>query len=283
MFDITEKQTFIQNIHLIKIKAHGIANLASPGQFIIFRINNNGERIPLSIFDVDKTDGTVSVLFQEIGVSTKKLARLEVNDSIMNFVGPLGKPFPIKNYGTIIIVAGGLGLAGIFYSLKSLKDAGNKIIVIYGAKNKKNIIFEKEIEKIINELVITTDDGSYKKKGYVTNALKEVIEKEKIDLVFAVGPLIMMKAVSEITKFHKIKTLVDLNPIMIDGIGMCGCCRVIVGGETKLTCVDGTAFDGHLVDFEKIVNKSRIYSKYEDEAIIQFENQCSIHGNKRKI
>ena len=136
MFDITEKQTVIKNIHLIKIKARGIANRASPGQFIIFRINNNGERIPLSIFDVDKTDGTVSVLFQEIGVSTKKLARLEVNDSIMNFVGPLGKPFPIKNYGTIIIVAGGLGLAGIFYSLKSLKDAGNKIIVIYGAKNK---------------------------------------------------------------------------------------------------------------------------------------------------
>ena len=278
MYKIVYKETLAPQIHLMAVEAPLVTRHAAPGQFVIVRSDEKAERIPITIFGVDKKKGTVSILFQEAGMSTMKLARKGAGDEIMNFIGPLGNPFPIKKYGTVVLVAGGLGLASIFHALKPMKDAGNKVILIYGAKSKEFIILEEELKKIADEVLITTDDGSYMRKGFVTDVLGEIVGKEKIDLVFTVGPLAMMRAVCGVTKPKKIKTMVDLNPIMIDGTGMCGGCRVRVGDELKLACVDGTAFDGHQVNWDQIMTKSKMYTEEEKEAIVEYERRCPSHA-----
>lgn len=278
MYKIVSKQTLAPQIHLMEIEAPLVTRHAAPGQFVIVRGDEKGERIPITIFEVDKEKGTVKILFQEAGMSTMKIGRLKAGDSVLNFIGPLGNPFPIKKYGTVVLVAGGLGLASIYHALKPMKEAGNKVILIYGAKSKEYILLEDELKAAADEVLIATDDGSYGKKGFVTDVLKEVVGREKVDLVFTVGPLIMMKFICEVTKSKKIKTMVDLNPIMIDGTGMCGGCRVRVGDELKLACVDGTAFDGHQVDWDQIMTKSKMYTEEEKEAIVDYERRCPGHA-----
>lgn len=278
MYKIVRKETLAPQIHVIEIEAPMVTRHAGSGQFVILRVDEHGERIPLTILDIDKKKGTVSLMFQEVGKSTIKLAKLEVGDSIMNFIGPLGNPFQIKKYGTVVLVAGGLGLPAIYDVLKPLKEAGNKVIMIYGARTKDLIFMEGKLKEAADELLVATDDGSYGRKGFVTDVLKEVIEREKVDLVFTVGPLIMMKFVCKLTKEHEVRTMVDLNPIMIDGTGMCGGCRVRIGGELKLVCVDGTSFDGHKVDWDQIMTKTKMYTDEEKEAVVEYERRCPGHA-----
>jgi len=278
MYKIVSKETVAPQIHILEIEAPLVTRHSTPGQFVILRIDEKGERIPLTIHTSNKKKGTVSIMFQEVGVSTMKLGALKVGDTLLNVIGPLGNAFPIKKYGTVVMVAGGLGLPAVYDLLKPMKEAGNKVVMIYGARSKDLIFLEEDLKKNTDELLIATDDGSYGHKGFVTDVLKEIMERESVDLIFAVGPLIMMKSVCKLTKEYNVKTLVDLNPIMIDGTGMCGGCRVRIGDELKLVCVDGTAFDGHAVDWEQIMTKSKMYSEEEKEAIVEYERRCPGHA-----
>jgi len=278
MYKIVSKETLAPQVHMLEIGAPLVTRHAKPGQFVMLRVDETGERIPLTIFGVDREKGTVSVLFKEEGATTMKLGHLGAGEAISNFIGPLGNPFDIKKYGTVVLVAGGLGLASIYHALKPMKDAGNKVVLIYGAKSKEYIVLEEKLKAVADEVVVCTDDGSYGRKGFVTEALKEVLEREEVNLVFAVGPTIMMKFICEVTKPHKIKTMVDMNPLMVDGTGMCGACRVMVGGELKLACVDGTAFDGHEVDFDQVMTKSKMFTEEEKEAVVEYERRCPGHA-----
>jgi ferredoxin--NADP+ reductase len=246
-----------------------------PGQFIIIRIDEKGERIPLTPVTVNKDKSSLTIIFQEVGRTTKRLGSLKEGEYISDLVGPLGRPTEIKKFGTVVVVGGGIGTACIYREAKALKEAGNKIISIIGARNYELLILEEEMKSVSDEFYITTDDGTKGRKGFVTDVLKEIIEKdEKIDLVIAVGPAIMMKAVSDLTRSHNIKTIVSLNPIMVDGTGMCGSCRVIVGGETKFACVDGPSFDAHLVDFNHLLSRLKMYSE-EEKIALQLLEQVS--------
>jgi len=268
MYQIVEKKTISENTKMMKIKAPLIAKKAKPGQFIILRIDEKGERIPLTIADQDKKKGTITIIFLEIGRTTKKLGSLNTGDTIKNVAGPLGIPSDIKKYGNVICIGGGVGIAPLYPIIKALKEKNNYIISILGAKNKKLLILEKEIKKISDELHITTDDGSKGHHGFVSDILQQILNKKqkKIDLVMAIGPVIMMKVISNITKKHGIKTLVSLNPIMIDGTGMCGGCRVIINGKTKFACVDGPEFDGHQVDYDNLILRNQRFIQQEKEA-----------------
>ena len=264
MYEILEKKIMSENVKLMKIKAPLVAKKAQAGQFVILRIDENGERIPLTIADFDRKIGTITIIFMEVGKTTKQLGALNVGNSILNFVGPLGQPTEIKNYGTVVCIGGGVGIAPLYPIVKELKNAGNYIISILGARNEKLLMLEKEIDEFSNEFYITTDDGSKGQKGFVSNVLQKLIDdKKKIDIVWAIGPVIMMKVVSDLTKNYNIKTIVSLNPIMVDGTGMCGGCRVFVGGETKFACVDGPEFDGHKVDFNNLLIRNRRFIKQE--------------------
>ena len=274
MYKILEKKVLSDNVKLMKIQAPLVAKKAKAGQFIILRIDENGERIPLTIADFDRKQGTITIIFMEVGKTTKKLGTLNVGDSIVNFAGPLGVPSEIKKYGTVVMIGGGVGIAPLYPVVKALKEEKNHVISILGARNKSLLMLEKEIDAYSNELFITTDDGSKGHKGFVSDILQKLIdEKPKIDMVMAIGPVIMMKVVADLTKKYDIKTLVSLNPIMVDGTGMCGGCRVSVGGETKFACVDGPEFDGHLVDFKNLMLRNRRFVKEEDHA-------CKIAGVK---
>jgi ferredoxin--NADP+ reductase len=253
-----------ENVKLMKVKAPLIAKKAQAGQFIILRIDEKGERIPLTIADFDKKKGTITIIFMEVGKTTKQLGALNVGDSLLNFVGPLGQPTEIKNYGNVVCIGGGVGIAPLYPIVKELKNAGNYIISILGARNEKLLMLEKEIKEFSSEFYVTTDDGSKGQKGFVSNVLQKLIDdKKKIDIVWAIGPIIMMKVVSDLTKKYNIKTIVSLNPIMVDGTGMCGGCRVFIGGETKFACVDGPEFDGHKVDFDNLLIRNRRFIKQE--------------------
>ena len=258
MYQIVEKKTISENTKMMKIKAPLIAKKAKPGQFIILRIDEKGERIPLTIADQDKKKGTITIIFLEIGRTTKKLGSLNTGDTIKNVAGPLGIPSDIKKYGNVICIGGGVGIAPLYPIIKALKEKNNYII----------LILEKEIKKISDELHITTDDGSKGHHGFVSDILQQILNKKqkKIDLVMAIGPVIMMKVISNITKKHGIKTLVSLNPIMIDGTGMCGGCRVIINGKTKFACVDGPEFDGHQVDYDNLILRNQRFIQQEKEA-----------------
>jgi len=278
MYEILEKKVLSENVKLMKIKAPLVAKKAQAGQFVILRIDEKGERIPLTIADFDKKDGSITIIFMEVGKTTKQLGALNVGDFLLNFVGPLGQPTEIKKYGTVVCIGGGVGIAPLYPIVKELKKAGNYVISILGARNEKLLMLEKEIGDFSDELYITTDDGSKGQKGFVSNVLQKLIdEKKAIDIVWAIGPVIMMKVVSDLTKKHNIKTIVSLNPIMVDGTGMCGCCRVSVGGETKFACVDGPEFDGHKVDFENLLIRNRRFVKEEGVSLkkhMDEQTQC---------
>ena len=263
-----------ETVKLIKIKAPLVAKKAIAGQFIILRIDEKGERIPLTIADYDRKEGTITVIFMEVGKTTKQLGTLNVEDSLLNFAGPLGQPSEIEKYGTVVCMGGGVGIAPLYPIIRELKQAGNYVISILGARNEKLLMLEKEIEYLSDELYITTDDGSKGHKGFVSEVLQKLIDdKKKLDIVWAIGPVIMMKVVSELTKKYNIKTMVSLNPIMVDGTGMCGGCRVSVGGETKFACVDGPEFDGHKVDFKNLILRNRRFIHEEEES-------CKLAGVK---
>ena len=266
MYPIVEKKILSKNVKLLKIKAPLVAKKALPGQFIILRIDEKGERIPLTIADSDQKKGTVTIIFLEVGKTTKQLGSLSVGDSVENFAGPLGMPSEVKKYGTVVCVGGGVGIAPLYPIVKALKDSGNHVISILGAKTKDLLLLEKEIEAFSDEFYITTDDGSKGHKGFVSDILQDTIKNQKIDMVMAIGPIIMMKVVSNLTKKYDIKTLVSLNPIMVDGTGMCGGCRVSINGETKFACVDGPEFDGHKVDYDNLMLRNRRFIHAESEA-----------------
>jgi len=274
MYKILEKKILSETVKLMKIKAPMVAKKAKPGQFIILRIDEKGERIPLTIADFDRKQGTITIIFMEVGKTTKQLGTLKVGNSIKNFAGPLGMPSEIKKYGVVVCVGGGVGIAPLYPIAKALKETGNYVVSILGARNEKLLLLEKEIESFSDDFYIATDDGSKGHKGFVSDVLqKQIDEKEKINLVVAVGPVIMMKVVADLTKKYDIKTTVSLNPIMVDGTGMCGGCRVSVGGETKFACVDGPEFDGHLVDFKNLMIRNRRFVKEEEHA-------CKLVGGK---
>ena len=265
MYRILKKQELSPGILEYDIKAPRVAKKALPGQFIVLRVNEEGERVPLTIADFDREKGIVTILFQVVGASTELLASLKEGDSILDFVGPLGQPSELSNHmGTVVFVGGGIGVAPVYPIARAAHELGNKVISILGAKTKDILIFEERMRAISDEVLITTDDGSYGIKGFVTNAIEELIKRgEKIDQVTAIGPGVMMKSVAEATRPYGIKTVVSLNPIMVDGTGMCGGCRVQVGEETKFACVDGPEFDGHLVDFRGLMARGRMYRTQE--------------------
>jgi ferredoxin--NADP+ reductase len=275
VYKILEHQDLAPIIHLFKIAAPEIARKAQAGQFMVLRIDEKGERIPLTFADWDPEEGTVTTIFAEAGATTCRLARLQAGDSILNLLGPLGIPTEIEKYGTVICVAGGIGVAPITPIARALKQAGNRVISIMGARNKDLLFGEQTLGRYSHELVVTTDDGSYGRKGLVTEPLKEfLISDRKIDMVFAIGPAIMMKFCSLTTQPFNVKTLVSLNPIMVDGTGMCGCCRVSVDGATRFACVDGPDFDGHKVDWDLLLARSRGYADEEKRSLERWQCQC---------
>jgi len=267
MYEILEKQILSATVKLMKVKAPLVAKNAQAGQFIILRIDEEGERIPLTIADFDRKKGTITIIFMEVGKTTRQLGTLGVGDYLLNFVGPLGTASEIENFGTVVCIGGGVGIAPLYPIIRALKQAGNHVISILGARNEKLLMLEKEIEEFSDELFICTDDGSRGTKGFVSNLLQNLIDEGKeINIVWAIGPVIMMKVVAELTRKYDLKTIVSLNPIMVDGTGMCGGCRVTVGGETKFACVDGPEFDGHLVDFDNLMLRNRRFIREEEKA-----------------
>lgn len=268
MFKILKKQVLSPGVILMDVEAPRIAKKAEPGQFIILRVNDDGERIPLTIADFNREKGTITIIFQEVGASTQLLGEMNEGDFILDFVGPLGKKSHIESgKKTVVCIGGGIGVAPVYPIARGMKQAGNTVISIMGAKSKDILILEDEMKAVNDEVLVTTDDGSYGIKGFVTTALQQIIDRgTKIDEVVAIGPVVMMRSVVEATRPYGIYTIVSLNPIMVDGTGMCGGCRVQVGDETKFACVDGPEFDGHKVDFKGLMSRQRMYKDVEAEA-----------------
>ena len=261
---ILSKQQLSPQVTKIDIHAPEIAKKAKAGQFVILRVDDEGERIPLTLAAWENKTGTITLIFQEVGLSTKKLGCLQIKDEIMNLAGPLGHPSAIKNYGTAAVVCGGVGTAAAYPIAKALKDAGNTVITIIGARNQGLLILEKEMKQVSDELYVSTDDGSKGHKGFVSDVLKCLISKKyNFDIVYAIGPPIMMRTTSEVTRPYGIKTIASLNPIMVDGMGMCGACRVSIGGETKFACLDGPEFDAHSTNFDELMGRLKIYPPEE--------------------
>ena len=262
-YKILSKKELCKNQYELTIQAPYVVRNAKAGQFIILRVEENGERIPLTIADVNKEKGELTIVFMAVGYSTKKLALFEAGDELVDLVGPLGTPTHIKNYGTVVCVAGGYGAAPCYLISKAFKDAGNKVYMIMGARTKDLIFWQDKMKTACNELFITTNDGSLGEQGFVTEVLDKLIKQEKIDYVIAVGPMPMMKAVADLTRDKNIYTEASMNPIMVDGTGMCGACRLTVGGKVKFACVDGPDFDAHQIDFDEVINRSSIYKDSE--------------------
>ena len=286
MFKILRKKELNPSVTLMDIEAPLIAKKAKAGQFIIFRIDEEGERIPLTICDYDREAGTITIVFMPIGESTKKMKDLKAGDAFMDFVGPLGQPSEFCSEDIeelkkkrIVFVAGGVGTAPVYPQLKWLHEHGVAADVIVGSKTKDLLILEKEMEAVAGNLYVTTDDGSYGRSGMVTQTIKDLVtEGKKYDLCIAIGPMIMMKFVCLLTKELEIPTVVSLNPIMVDGTGMCGACRVTVGGKVKFACVDGPEFDGHLVDFDQAMKRSAMYRTEEGRAMLKLQEGDTHHG-----
>lgn len=273
MFKILAKEKLTENIYRMVIEAPKIAKKRKAGQFVMLRVDEPGERIPLTISDSDPEAGTITIVFQTVGYTTKQMGTLGAGDSILDIAGPLGHPTHIENYGTVVCVGGGLGTALGRPITEALYKAGNHVIAIISARNKDLIIMEDEMREICHELKVCTDDGSYGFHGFPTQVLQELIDGgKKIDLVVAVGPVPLMAAVSRLTKPHGIKTVVSLNPIMVDATGMCGTCRVTVGGVTRFGCVEGPEFDGHQVDYDELMKRLKTYAQEEREMNERFES-----------
>ena len=275
MNEIIAKEQLSQDVYRMRVKAPLIAEERQPGQFIILQLDTEfGERIPLTIADADEAEGSITIIFQAVGKSTKLLAQMKEGEEIPNLVGPLGKPTHIEKFGTVVCVGGGIGVAPMYPIAQGMKKAGNKLIVIIGARTKELVILEKEMRAIADEVIICTDDGSVGRKCLVTEPLKELCAQEpKPNLVVAIGPPVMMKFCSLTTKPFAVPTVVSLNTIMIDGTGMCGGCRVTVGGQTKFVCVDGPEFDGHLVEFDQMIQRLGSYREQEKIAAAG----CNLH------
>lgn len=274
MYKILHKETVAPQVVAIIVDAPYIAKNSKAGNFVVLRIHERGERIPLTIADADRKKGTITLLFQKIGKTTEELGRLKKGQEIKDVVGPLGHATPIKRYGHCVLVGGGIGSATLFPILKALKEKRNKVTVILGARNKELLVWEDKFSEYANNMLLTTDDGSSGRKGLVTEALKEVIEKDGAKIVLAVGPIRMMQAVSELTKPYGVKTLVSLNPVMVEGTGMCGACRVSIAGETKFACVEGPEFDAHEVDFQELANRLGFYREEEEQSMKAFKKKC---------
>ncbi|MTI59307.1 MAG: sulfide/dihydroorotate dehydrogenase-like FAD/NAD-binding protein [Firmicutes bacterium] len=291
MYQILEKEVLAPQIFSFTIDAPEIAAKAEPGHFLIVRVSEKSERIPLTIADFNRKQGALKIIVQEVGFSSKEICNLNVGDGFLDVVGPLGNHISTEGYSRVICVGGGLGAAPLYPKAKSLSDNGTTVISILGAKSSEMLIMEDEFKNISAQLLISTDDGSKGKQGFVTDILQELLdknkrlsenEKGKIDLVIAIGPMIMMKSVAELTKDYGIETLVSLNSLMVDGTGMCGGCRVTIGGESKFACVDGPVFDGHQVDFEEQMRRQNFYKDYEAEALNHAGGEHKCHLAQQK-
>jgi len=277
------KQNLAPQVRLFRVHAPAIAQKAKAGQFVIVIVDEHGERVPLTLVDWNKENGDITLVFQEAGMSTRKLGSLDVGDEILYLLGPLGNPSDTSYQGTVAVVCGGVGTAAAYPVAKALKAQGNEVISIMGARNKDLLILESEMKNVSNQLHISTDDGSKGHKGFVSEVLKSLITQgTKFDSVYAVGPPLMMRAVTEVTRPHGIKTIVSLNPIMVDGMGMCGACRVSVGGQTRFACVDGPEFDAHDVDFNELINRLRMYQAEEKTANECYERDDRLVASKNK-
>ncbi len=275
--EIVEKRQLAPSLVMWKLYVPDIAKRVKPGQFVVLRADDTGERIPLTVADFDREKGQITVIFQEVGASTKKLSRLDAGGIVLDVVGPLGKASHIEKFGTVVCVGGGVGVAPVYPIAKALYQAGNKIFSIIGARNKEMLILEDEMRAVSNELLVTTDDGSYGRHGFVTDELTRLIQEgNQIDLVLAIGPVVMMRAVAEVTRPYNLKTVVSLNSIMIDGTGMCGGCRTTVGDDTKFVCVDGPEFDAHKVNFKELMQRQQMYGREERRAM--WDHQCKLEA-----
>ncbi|MBI4834435.1 MAG: sulfide/dihydroorotate dehydrogenase-like FAD/NAD-binding protein [Planctomycetes bacterium] len=268
MYKIVKREELSSCVYRFEIEAPLIARARKPGQFVAIRLDEQGERFPLTICDADPLKGTLTLIYQSVGKSTVQFAGLQAGDSILDIVGPLGKPTHIEKFGSVVCIGGGIGVAPVYPIVQGMKRAGNKVISIIGARTKDLLILENEMRAASDALLVTTDDGSYIRKGFVSDVLKEIIARgDKIDLVVAIGPVPMMRVVCNVTREYNLKTMVSLNPIMLDATGMCGVCRVTVGGKTQFACVDGPEFDGHLVDFDELAKRLRTYLTEEKRAM----------------
>ena len=278
-YKIVKKADLNSQIYLMEIEAPLVARKAAPGQFVILRIDEKGERVPFTIADFDKEKGTVTVIIQAVGKTTKDLSKLNEGDTILDFAGPLGMPTPLEGLKKVAVIGGGLGTAIAYPQAKKLKELGAEVTAISGFRSKEYIILEDEMNAVSDKLIITTDDGSNGLQGFVTDRLREELESgEKYDEVIAIGPLVMMRAVCNLTKEFAIPTTVSMNPVMIDGTGMCGGCRVIVGGETKFACVDGPDFDGHKIDWDAAIKRQQMFKAYEKRSCE--EGKCRLTGKE---
>jgi len=274
MYKILERENLNETVIKFVIEAPLVARRAEPGQFIILRVDQNGERIPLTIADFDRERGTITIIVQVVGGSTMKLAALDAGDSVCDFVGPLGKPTHTEGLKKVCVVGGGVGCAIAYPIAKKLYDMGCEVHSIAGFRNKELVILEKEFKEKSSKFILMTDDGSAGEKGLVTNALKNLLDSgEKYDEVITIGPLIMMKFVCQLTKEYGVKTIASMNPIMVDGTGMCGGCRLSVGGKMVFACVDGPEFDGHLIDFDEAITRSNMYGDFEKK---KREDNCNL-------
>lgn len=278
-YKIVKKADLNSQIYLMEIEAPLVARKAAPGQFVILRIDEKGERVPFTIADFDKAKGTVTVIIQAVGKTTRDLSKLNEGDTILDFAGPLGIPTPLEGLKKVAVIGGGLGTAIAYPQAKKLKELGAEVTAISGFRSKEYIILEDEMKEVSDKLIITTDDGSNGLQGFVTDRLREELESgEKYDEVIAIGPLAMMRAVCNLTKEFGIPTTVSMNPVMIDGTGMCGGCRVIVGGETKFACVDGPDFDGHKIDWDAAIKRQQMFKAYEKRSCE--EGKCRLTGKE---
>lgn len=274
MYRIHKKTKLYQDMYSMWIEAPEVAQKVQAGQFVILMTKEKGERIPLTVADYDRSKGLVQIVFQVVGKTTDELSDFQEGEYLYSFIGPLGRKTEIDYFGTVVVVGGGTGIACIHPIARSLKEAGNKVIAILGARTKELVIMEKELRQVSDELIITTDDGSYGKKGLVTDALQEILEHNTdIRKIWAIGPPIMMKATTLLAKSYSVDIIVSLNTIMVDGTGMCGSCRVSIGGETKFVCTDGPEFDGCLVDWEEFIHRNSRYSKEEEAAWQHFKDR----------
>lgn len=284
MYTILETKVLAPGVKQYVIEAPLVARKAQPGEFVILRVSENGERIPLTIADFDREKGTITIIFQEVGASTRLLGQLGVGEKLADFVGPLGHPTEIEKFGTVVCIGGGIGVAPVYPIARGMHEAGNHVVSIIGARARELVILEEEMRLVSDTFAMTTDDGSCGRKGLVTDVLKELLDSgAPIARVIAIGPVVMMRAVAETTRPYGVKTIVSLNPIMVDGTGMCGGCRVAVGTKSKFACVDGPEFDAHEVDFASLMSRQRMYVEREKFADAQtYQNgghhQCQCHN-----
>jgi len=273
LYKIVTKQELVPHINLFEFSAKEIAAKTKPGQFIILRVDEKGERVPLTMTGADAEKGTITVVCHEVGKSTKQLGQLEEGDCILDLLGPLGKPAEIEKFGTVLCIGGGVMVAPLYFQAKAFHEIGNRVIGGIGARTGDQLIFENEMQEACDELYVSTDDGTRGCKGL--GFLEELLKERKIDRVVTMGPILMMKMVSELTRSQDIPTIVNLIPLMVDGMGMCGACRVTVGGSTMFACVDGPDFDGHQVDFEELMTRLKMYSPQEKLAFVFYEEDGS--------